>query len=550
MNSIKYFLSGLFLLTLFVGTASAESSAEEEYLFQRKPLDNVSFLVERKTKWIKNRGEKTVIRKQLAIVRYGDSRSKNGAINQKPEVIFLDESGNKDELYVIWYPQKEIWSTGMWRKNWRWRGTVLAHSYDMSPVFPETAVKPGQSWKISGTIFDRKQKTLDDIVFTFDGFEIVDGTRCAKIKYEIDAKRAAGDFSEMLNNDIAKMTKSEQSLVVKGAAFFDQERGIAIHYEHHSQFTHRWTGSPSKKLLKERPKMRKHVDDTTTIDITARLISNEEADKLIRKAEDAKKVTTAKKTEPAEPAGPVWTYLAERKHTTYHDLDKNPDNKTENVKAKARVVFRAEKETGKHDPSNVIYLDTNGKPIEEKSGYFEGYANILEKFTIFETLPEDDPEDTESAQVSPQMIADGFMLPLKPKAELRKGLTWTDTFRMGLWMSEETFPVTATQEVKRFSKKNGRDCAVIDYTIFFEKSRSGDRFRLESGEEVAEASRTQTIEATGVIYYDPKDDIIVEKTQTYLNTTRSERYGQANGKISKSSHARRNKVTIKISLEK
>jgi hypothetical protein len=178
----------------------------------------------------------------------------------------------------------------------------------------------------------------------------------------------------------------------------------------------------------------------------------------------------------------------------------------------------------------VVYVDGN-RNVRAKASYYE--SPILPfpgerfeqytKFGLYTLLPRHpgyEPNEPRTAYLIPKA---SFFLPVKPEVELKKDVRWDATWHLCIdrEMPEAMFPATISHEVTGYKKKQGRKCAVIEYTI------SGEFKSVDHPELLTEKKRQMYkgewhLNGNGTAYFDPAEEIIVEKEQTLSYTSFSE----------------------------
>jgi hypothetical protein len=159
----------------------------------------------------------------------------------------------------------------------------------------------------------------------------------------------------------------------------------------------------------------------------------------------------------------------------------------------------------------VVYIDSNNKPLTDAKynrPIFQAYDP--NKFgVISNNLPENmGNEPNLSVPVELLPSAFGFILPFKPVEQFKLGLSWNRIIYASLGIAANIndlpiFPISIEQKVRGYEIKKERNCAVLDYAI------SGVIQRTEN-----DARGKFTLQGKGVAYYDPAEEIIVEKEQT------------------------------------
>ena len=245
-----------------------------------------------------------------------------------------------------------------------------------------------------------------------------------------------------------------------------------------------------------------------------------------------------------------WKYFVERTTT---DWDKLTNKKKIHID-RAFVYYGAGvKQAGGQvkEVPQVVYVDANRK-VCARAAYFESpfVPRNSEKLTLSGKFPENQGFDRDSPLPVDGLPKAFEILPLKPKAELKKGLRWNSTWYLYIGMRPEVmFPATISHEVTGYKKKQGRKCAVIEYGI------TGEFKSVDHPEVLTERERLTLrgefyLKGKGTTCFDTAEGIIVEKEQTISWTTLAERVGQdEEGKVRREPTADKERtVTISVSL--
>lgn len=252
-----------------------------------------------------------------------------------------------------------------------------------------------------------------------------------------------------------------------------------------------------------------------------------------------------------------WKYLVKRTTIKQDNLA----NKTEKHVDRAFVFYGAgAKHAGGQIKTvpQVVYVDEELKPFP-KAVYFESAIVPLnpKKLGLIRKLPEylKLPEDLGSRPDSPvpgDTLPKSFsILPLKPEAELKSGLSWSRTWYVFYGVTPDfPFPVTIEHEVKGYEQKKGRRCALIEYTIAGDL-KMADHPEWFTEEELREARAEFSLKGSGTAYFDPADGIIVEKEQAISWTRFGEKLWRfEDGKVGwKPTVDDKKSVRIRVSLQ-
>jgi len=503
MKTITYSASVVFVVFVACFAAEPATAQEETFTLQYRGPEKVSYFVERTFKWVRNRDEENAeIRHQRAIIKYGKSTILDtGVIRLTPQVHLLSEDGKWDKLRAALKPLKIRFPTGMWTDGWRWQVQVMARDHDMFPVFPDKGVKVGESWEIEGRFtFGRGYNVTAKIVHRLEGVEKMGPRRCAKIKYSFSATCDIAEHPELAIDEISRQIKPVYTLKGEGTAYFDLEMGFVVRQDHRVDQTHRWTG---KLKAKEIPShWRKQTDDIRSSRISVNLISEEEAARLIKEAEEHR--GEPPKPEPAQEPPPQWRYYLERTIVRRDRIQETEKTWLDRAfmgygPAKPRVTYVDESRTPMEEPRNV------GPPIQPIKA---------EKLSLRDKLPEfGGPGSGLSWPVN--IIAYSFdILPMMPEDELTPKKRWVTKIQMSFeGIPEATFTAAVNHSSNDYEQRKGRRCLKIEYTVSGEY-RSADHPDRFSAEQLKEHRVEFSLSGEGVAYYDPEEGILVEKEQT------------------------------------
>lgn len=518
MLTSKYYILGLLLVSFFCNTLHSEAK-NETIMLRYKPHENTNYLVERTFSRTENNDNENAERiHQRAIIKYGKSSVlRTGVIRFTPEVHLLSEEGKGDHIQSEFWPVKTRFPTGMWTDDWRWKVMIKARDHDMFPVFPEKAVKVGDSWQIDGRFSYPGLKGRIDkkIKHTLEAIEAVNGANCAKIKYSLSYNFDTGKHLETGAGEFTKFTKPVYTAKVEGNAYFDIEKGLVVKQEHHAEIIYRWSGKFDEEFAKRYPNLPESGEWVSLSKITAELVSKEQASRLIEVAEAAraKAEAAAEAAKAVEETGPKWKYFVERKSTERDSLGrKNRDNVRV---SRAFVHFGAgAKYAGGQIETvpNVVYVDENKEPLPERRG-----PTIVpfdpQKYSLISKLPEDAGSDPD-IPIPVSGFFEVFFLPIGTEEELKEGLKWNRILHVYYGETDElTFPVEIEHRMTGYEQKKGRKCAVIKYTIAGE-FKSADHPELLTEVEKQSSARSElALTGSGTAYFDEAEGIIVEKSQ-------------------------------------
>ena len=173
---------------------------------------------------------------------------------------------------------------------------------------------------------------------------------------------------------------------------------------------------------------------------------------------------------------------------------------------------------------NVVYVDKGGKR-SAKIAYlaqpiWSCEPHKLRMMKATDWLPEGSGSDAKRPIPVNCIFAVIDFCPFAPEAEMKAGLTWEVTVHVSHAKTHAAFPVTIRHTLKRYENREGRKCAVVDYTIdgVWRRSDHPDRF---GGEELTERRGELRLQGNGTAWVDPAADIIVAKEET-LSWTRLE----------------------------
>ena len=507
----------VYMLVLLSGPVFSEESTAQEYTLRYTVYENIDYLVKRTITLTKGGDrQSTETGHQKAVIAYGPKTGKTGVI-MTPQVKMLADDVESDQYFAKFRPIEHRTRLGHWNEGWRWSTSAMARGHDMFPVFPKEAVSVGDRWHIEGTLVLPcfKGRAEGRITHTFEALENVGGTTCAKITYEFSNTFDSSEHPETLVDRKMQQSQPIYTATVAGTAWFDPEKGVVVKQNHHGRTTEQWAGKLNKSLIRQFPHWRSYVDDARTIDVTARLISRQEAESLIAEAE---KVANDKKQDPepkevAKREGPSWTYFVKR---TMAKNDRQVDkHDSSTIRARVHYGAGAKLADGQIDTvPQVVYVDANDQRLNEYSSRQPPLIPMRsEKSGMVDSLPEElgaDPNSPVLAHIFLQFLE---IPPLKPTQELRKGLTWTRTLYARVGTSKMVFPVMIEHQVRGFEQHLKRRCAVIDYSI-------GGEFRTEDHPEMIPQNRRGKLKGVyrmhgdGTVYFDTSEDVLVEKEQS------------------------------------
>lgn len=245
-----------------------------------------------------------------------------------------------------------------------------------------------------------------------------------------------------------------------------------------------------------------------------------------------------------------WKYLVERTTT----LQDNLANKKDVHIDRAFVYYGAgAKQAGGQmkEVPQVVYIDED-KNRFPRAVYYASAFEVLDskKLTLTGKLRDDIGSDSDLPLQAGILVVDFSILPLKPKDELKKGLSWSSTLYLFYGMTPDfPFRVTIEHEVKGYEQKKGRRCALIEYTIAGDLKMS-DHPEWFTEEELHENKSGFGLKGGGIAYFDPEEEIIVEKDQTISWTRFGEKLWRfEDGKVGwKPTVDEKTTVTISVSL--
>ncbi len=506
-----------YMLVLVSGPVFSEESTAREYALRYTVYEDIHFVVERTTTQARG-GDSNASESghQKAVIAYGPKTGKTGVI-MTPQVKMLSEDGQCYKVFAWFIPVKYRTALGHWNEGWRWGTRSMARGHDMFPVFPEEAVSVGDQWHIEGTLLLPcfQGRAEGRITHTFEALENVGGTTCAKITYEFSNTFDSSEHPETLVDRKMQQSQPIYTAAVAGTAWFDPEKGVVVKQNHHGRTTEQWTGRLNKSLIRQFPHWRSYVDDARTIDVTARLISRQEAESLMAQAEtvaDDKKQDSEPK-EVAKKEGPSWTYSVKRTMATHDRQTDKHDSTT--IRARVHYGAGAKLADGQIDAvPQVVYVDAKDQRLNEHSSRQPPLiAMRSEKFGMMDNLPEElgaDPNSPVLAHIFSQFLE---IPPLKPTQELRKGLNWNRTLYARVGTSKIVFPVMIEHQVRGFEQHQERRCAVIDYSIGGEV-RTEDHPEMIPEHQRGELKSVYRMHGDGTVYFDTSEDVLVEKEQS------------------------------------
>jgi len=226
---------------------------------------------------------------------------------------------------------------------------------------------------------------------------------------------------------------------------------------------------------------------------------------------------------------PTWKYLVERTIEEYdHVKKKKKVNKT-----RAFVFFGAEakKARGQRERSpQVVYIDKDGNRLPDRQAPTAHPFNPfpVEKLAMTSKFPKNYGESQQKPLPVSSLseIIEIFPIdPNRPEKKIAPGLSWSPTVYFTFFGPESMFQPNIEHKVTGYRKIMGRKCAVIEYSITGAKT-------IEPPDLYENARFKYGLEGHGTAYFDPIEDIIVQKSQTIRWTTQSEKFDQRDdGKI-------------------
>jgi len=525
------------VLILALAAQAASEQSEEPILLRYKGPSNVCYLVVREAKLIKHHEDDAVEKwDERAVVKYGARKvRKDGTICLAPEDHLIEMSENMGKLKdgkilpvrcESWFhPQEFISARGISKTFWPVKG--LEEEFDLYPVFPERAVQVGEFWTAPVKFsFGFKQRVSTEIEHRLVTFKNIDGRRCAEIEYTFSVELSTAEHPEMLVDEIVEQTKPAHTVNGRGIAYFDPAEGIIVRKEKHVTRTHKWLGKLDDKMLMTLPNWPRHRDQVTSSMITVELISEQEADRLIRQAEEDRRQTAeaAKLAPPVVETGPSWKYMVEVTTTRWDSIRDQNDVFVD----RAFVHYGANaKEAGgqNKDIPYIVHVDENNERLKRASGRGSRLQSIsIGKLGLCGELPLGAGYDSNFPFPLDTFAISYDILPMEPPVELERGLRWSSViyFNIG-WTTEVVFPITISYEVTDYQQKGNRKCAVIKYTL------AGEFKTDEHPERITEERRRELrgeyhVNGNGTAYYDSKAGIVVEKEQAIAWTSFGEKF--------------------------
>jgi len=509
MSAIR---DGLLFWVLLVVTSPLAlcSDTREALTLRYKGEKNVSYLIERSLKLLeKQKNNETTSLHEKTLITYGPLVvNKNGEFRLTPKMHRLSIESNMGKLQRS-HTMREGWifrqrdSLGMLPKQSpahiagdRYRAWILAQMFDPFPLFPRDPVQQGSKWEVTILMALNREEYIfpTKVVQHFSGFERINGVNCAKIEYSLTGNLRTAEHPEMLKSRIAKQIKPEYTLSGHGTVYFDPEAGIIVRKVHEVKWTKEWTGKLDPALVRKYPSWVVDVDQVTTCRITAELIPNEVAVRLV---EEVKKRKAAR-------APRRWTYHVKRIHLRNDKLRKR--EKT--------VVDHALVRYGAGKPQ-ISYVDEQKQPLQTQrpaGARFQPFA--AEKLSLRGELPSfRGPGSGMGWPV--QIVANAFdILPMKPEGELAPKKKWDTHIEMTFGGLPKTkFTAKIEQVCKRYEWKQNRRCLKVEY-VLRGKFKSADHPDLFTAEELKEHRAEYSLYGKGVAYYDPEAEILVDKFQT------------------------------------
>ena len=507
-----YIVATIVFTSLHLSPLVAQEGSSEEYLLRYSIYEDVSYYIERTTSWAKGGdANENLTCLQKALIIYGEKTGRRKNI-MTPKQHLLEVTGKSYAGLESNRPIDVRNSEGRWNDGWRWAIRSMVRDHDMFPLFPEEPVSVGDSWSIEGTLIMpcNEGRAPGKINHKLEAAEVIDGVTCLKISYSISISFASAEHPETMIDDRMKQSKPEYEGSVEGIAWFDPNRGIIIKQEHNGRYSEKWTGELDKRLVRVSDN-RRFVDDVFTNHATSRLISNSEATELLKKANQQKQIKVDQETArekqqvELELMGPNWKYQVEKTIKNEDKILKKEDTKID----RAIVHFgAAAKQAGgqiKNVPQ-VVYIDEQGTPLAEPKHYGSTIIPVTEdKFNLILNLPNNYGNEPNLAGPAETLIQSIQILPFMPQEQIKNGISWKRTIYLRLGMSESVFPAEIQHKVTGYKTIKGKECAVIEYTIEGEYEATDETGRLKG---------QFSIEGNGTAYYDPNEEIIVDKEQS------------------------------------
>ena len=224
-----------------------------------------------------------------------------------------------------------------------------------------------------------------------------------------------------------------------------------------------------------------------------------------------------------EEQGPSWKYLVERTTNKWDGLTKK--KKVHIDRAFVHYGAGAEDAGGQRKGiPQVVYIDENGNPLA-KAAYYGPPIIPRRDAKKYELLNEiGDGIGSEPNRPLPvSIVANNFpVLPLKPERQLKEGLEWSAEVYMCIMVLKLWFPVTINHKMIGYQQKHGRRCAAIEYILEGElkTAEQPSRFADEEGRGLR---GEYGLKCRGKAYFDPAEEIVVEKEQALLWTRHGEK---------------------------
>ena len=323
------FLALFFFTIAWCGSQAHSQAAEDEIVLSYKPEENLNYLADRTfTRLKRHKGNETRTLRERAVIRYGKPEPlKGGEIRSTPEMTLLSIEGDMERRGIYRLetlaPLARKYPTGRLTRfvdsdsarGRPWDVLRVFRTFGVFPVFLETPLALGQEWRSEMDMrYSGGLKYLSPVTIRHQlvRIEMIEGRRCALIKYTFSGALQTAKHPEMLETKMAEQTKPEYTLVGHGTVYFDVDRGMIVSKEQRVEWTKAWAGKLAPSLVRQHSNWEVAVDQVTSSSITTRLISDDEASRLIKEAEEAKAKTAA---EPEQPPAPKWTYYVNRTAT-------------------------------------------------------------------------------------------------------------------------------------------------------------------------------------------------------------------------------------------
>jgi len=530
-----------FLMLLFFQAQVHPADAENALLLGCKPKENVTYLVELTLRRVNRHKDMEPERlHERAVIRYGEAQAEGeGESRVRPEMIILTlESNMKRPHYWglrTMPPLAKKYPSGRptrfvdgnaspgrpWHIDWIYR------TFDFFPMFPNTPVTPGGKWQTRMDMaFLGSSRYISPVrtEYRLTGLERIEERSCAVIQYTFWGVFKAAKHPEMLQTEFARQRMPEYTLSGKGTVYFDTEAGIIFTKEQQSELTIKRTRKADPEFAKQYPQWAGQAEIVSRYQLSARLICEDEASRLIKEAEEAR-AKAPKPLEELPEVGPSWKYLVERTITRRELGYKSEKSYVD----RAYVHYGAgAKQAGGQigTAPQVVYVDTQGKRLAKPVVHGPAFTPFdQKKLSLTAELPEFGGPGS-GLPLPLAVIATCFdILPTQPHVPLKQGATWSstiDTFFGYPHAETFRFPATIKCHIERYEKRKARDCAKITYTITgeFKSSEHPERF---TEEDLREWRYHLALEGEGVAYFDPEAGVIVEKEQTISWTTSAEK---------------------------